>query len=35
MTEIRLPLPPYAYRFDLLLEFIKRIAYPARLVVTR
>ncbi len=33
MTEIRLPLPPYAYRFDLLLEFIKRIAYPARLVV--
>ena len=33
MTEIRLPLPPYAYRFDLLLEFIKRIAYPARLAV--
>ena len=33
MTEIRLPLPAYAYRFDLLLEFVRRIAYPARLVV--
>ena len=33
MTELRLPLPAYAYRFDLLLEFLRRIAYPARLVV--
>ena len=33
MTEIRLPLPTYAYRFDLLLAFARRIAYPARLVV--
>ena len=33
MTELRLPLPSYAYRFDLLLEFARRIAYPARLVV--
>jgi 3-methyladenine DNA glycosylase/8-oxoguanine DNA glycosylase len=33
MREIRLPLPPYAYSFNLLLEFVKRIAYPARLVV--
>ena len=33
MTELRLPLPAYAYRFDLLLEFARRIAYPARLVV--
>lgn len=33
MTEIRLPLPAFAYRFDLLLEFVRRIAYPARLVV--
>lgn len=33
MREIRFPLPPYAYRFDLLLDFVKRIAYPARLVV--
>jgi len=33
MREIQLPLPPFAYRFDLLLEFVKRIAYPARLVV--
>ena len=33
MREIRLPLPPFAYRFDLLLEFVKRIAYPARLVI--
>lgn len=33
MTEIRLPLPSQAYRFDLLLEFVRRIAYPARLIV--
>ena len=33
MREIRLPLPPYAYRFNLLLEFVTRIAHPARLVV--
>ena len=33
MTEIRLPLPSYPYRFDLLLEFVRRIACPARLVV--
>ena len=33
MTEVRLPLPAYAYRFDLLLEFVRRIAYPARLIV--
>ena len=33
MTELRLPLPDYAYRFDLLLEFARRIAYPARMVV--
>ena len=33
MREIRLPLPPFAYRFNLLLEFVKRIAHPARLVV--
>lgn len=33
MTEIRLPLPSYAYRFDLLLEFARRISFPARLVV--
>ena len=32
MREIRLPLPTYAYRFDLLLEFVKRIAYPARML---
>lgn len=30
--EIRLPLPAYAYRFDLLLEFARRIAYPARML---
>ncbi len=35
MTEIRLPIPAYPYRFDLLLEFVRRIAYPARLVVNR
>ena len=33
MREIRLPLPPFAYNFNLLLEFVKRIAHPARLVV--
>lgn len=33
MREIRLPLPPNAYSFNLLLEFVKRIAHPARLVV--
>ena len=33
MRELRLPLPSYAYRFDLLLEFARRIAYPARMVV--
>lgn len=33
MTEIRLPRPSYAYRFELLLEFVRRIAYPSRLVV--
>ncbi len=31
--EIRLPLPAYAYRFDLLLEFARRIAFPARMRV--
>ncbi len=33
MRVVCLPLPPFAYRFNLLLEFVKRIAYPARLVV--
>ena len=33
MTAIHLPLPAQAYRFDLLLEFLRRIAYPARLIV--
>lgn len=33
MKEIHLPQPPFVYRFNLLLEFVKRIAYPARLVV--
>ncbi len=33
MTELCLPLPPYAYRFDLLLEFVRRIEHPARLLV--
>lgn len=33
MPEIRLPLPSYRYRFDLLLEFVKRIAHPARMIV--
>lgn len=32
MSEIRLPLPGYAYNFDLLLEIVKRIAYPARML---
>ena len=33
MSEIRLPLPTFNYRFELLLEFVKRIAFPARMVV--
>ena len=33
MREIRLAPPPYAYNFNLLLGFVKRIAHPARLVV--
>ncbi len=33
MREVHLPQPPFAYRFNLLLEFLKRIAHPARLVV--
>lgn len=33
MSEIRIPLPPYRYRFELLLEFVRRIAYPARMIV--
>ena len=33
MRQIHLPLPAYAYRFELLLEFVRRIAYPARMVV--
>lgn len=33
MREIRLPLPLYDYNFNLLLEFVKRIAHPARLIV--
>ncbi len=32
MSEIRLPLPGYAYNFDLLLEIVRRIAYPARML---
>ncbi len=32
MSEVRLPLPAYAYNFDLLLAFVRRIAYPARLL---
>ena len=32
MRRMRLPRPAHAYRFELLLEFVKRIAYPARLV---
>lgn len=34
MTALRLPLPAYPYRFDLLLDFVRRIAHPARLVVS-
>ena len=33
MTQLRLPLPPYAYRFELLLAFARRIAHPARMLV--
>ncbi|MCY3834276.1 MAG: hypothetical protein OXG85_14785 [Chloroflexi bacterium] len=33
MKVIRLPLPSWLYRFNLLLAFVRRIAYPARLVV--
>ncbi|MCY4465267.1 MAG: hypothetical protein OXE46_07000 [Chloroflexi bacterium] len=33
MSEIRLPLPGYAYNFDLLLEIVRRFAYPARMLV--
>ena len=33
MTSVRLTVPSYPYRFDLLLEFAKRIAFPARMVV--
>lgn len=33
MSEIRLPLPEYAYNFDLLLDVVRRIAYPARMLV--
>ena len=33
MSTIRIPLPPHRYRFDLLLEFVRRIAYPARMIV--
>ena len=33
MSEIRLPLPGFAYNFDLLLEIVKRIAFPARMLV--
>ena len=32
MSEFRLPLPGHAYRFDLLLEFVRRIAFPARML---
>ena len=35
MSEIRLPLPGFAYRFDLLLEFARRVAHPARMAVDR
>ena len=34
MTAIRLPLPDYAWRFDLLLDFARRIPYPARMVAS-
>ena len=30
MHELRLPLPAYAWRFDLLLELSRRVAFPAR-----
>ena len=33
MSDIRIRLPRYRYRFDLLLEFVKRIAHPARMIV--
>ena len=33
MMQLRLPLPPYAYRFELLLAFARRIAHPARMLV--
>lgn len=33
MVELRLPLPEYPYRFDLLLDIVKRNAFPARMVV--
>ena len=33
MRELRLPPPAFAYNFDLLLAFVKRIAHPARLIV--
>ncbi len=33
MREFRLPLPSYAYSFNLLLEFVTRITHPGRLVV--
>ncbi len=32
MSEIRLPLTGCAYNFDLLLEVVRRIAYPARML---
>ena len=32
MREIRLPLPACPYNFNLLLDFVRRIAHPARLV---
>ena len=33
MPDLRLPLPGFAFRFDLLLELSRRIAYPARFLV--
>ncbi len=33
MSEIRIPLPPHRYRFELLLDFVRRIAHPARMIV--
>lgn len=33
MNPLRLPLPPFPYRFDLLLDFARRIPYPARMAV--